>query len=158
MKLKPALLPAMFIALTSVCFAQKTDNPIPGEAKAEKMEKLESMKIAFFTEQLNLTPEEATKFWPVYNAYHDEMEKLRKEHREALLNAKDNFEKLSDKDIEKLVDNEVIFRQSELDVLKKYSVQFKQVLPIRKVARLYRAEEQWKKKILDMWREKRESH
>jgi hypothetical protein len=120
------------------------------------MEKLESMKIAFFTERLNLTPEEAKVFWPVYNAFQEDLEKLRKEHRESLMDAKDNMDKLTDKDFERLVDNELIFRQNELDVFKKYSSRFKQVLPIRKVAKLYRAEEDWKRKVLDMWRDRKE--
>jgi len=120
------------------------------------MEKLQSMKIAFFTERLDLKPEEAKAFWPVYNAFQDDIEKLRKAHRESLMDAKNNIDKLSDKDIEKLVDNEITFKQNELDVVKKYHGQFKAVLPPRKVAKLYRAEEDWKRKILDMWRERKE--
>ena len=146
---------ALLLLFTTPGIAQKSDTPSPS-GRPERMEKLESMKIAFFTERLNLTPDEAKAFWPVYNAFQAELEKLRNEHRETLLNARDNIDKLSDKEIEKLVDNELIFRQNELDVFKKYSSQFKKALPIRKVAKLYRAEEDWKRKILDMWREKKE--
>jgi hypothetical protein len=55
---------------------------------------------------------------------------------------------MSDPEIEKFVDSEVAFRQAELDVLKKYQVQFKKVLPIRKVAKLIRAEEDFKRELL----------
>lgn len=41
---------------------------------------IESLKIAFLTKQLDLTPEEAQKFWPVYNQYTMELKKMRKEH------------------------------------------------------------------------------
>jgi Spy/CpxP family protein refolding chaperone len=41
---------------------------------------IESLKIAFLTKQLDLTPDEAQKFWPVYNQYTIELKKMRKDH------------------------------------------------------------------------------
>jgi Spy/CpxP family protein refolding chaperone len=41
---------------------------------------IESLKIAFLTKQLDLTPDEAQKFWPVYNQYTMELKKMRKDH------------------------------------------------------------------------------
>lgn len=35
----------------------------------EKADHIKAQKIAFFTEKLSLTPEEAQRFWPVYNLY-----------------------------------------------------------------------------------------
>ncbi len=43
---------------------------------------VEALKVAFLTRQLELTPDEAKKFWPVHDAYQDEIEKLIKENRE----------------------------------------------------------------------------
>ena len=119
-------------------------------------QRVESMKIGFITNRLNLTPEEAKAFWPVYNKYSDELEALRKSHRENLMEARKNIDSLSDKEIEKLVDSELAFRQGELDIMKKYHPQFKQVLPVRKVAKLYRAEEEFKRKLLEMLQDKRQ--
>jgi hypothetical protein len=62
---------------------------------------------------------------------------------------------MPDKDVEKAVDTELGFRQNELDLLKKYHGQFKQVLPIKKVAKLYRAEEDFKRELLDRIKENR---
>ena len=118
-------------------------------------EKLESLKIGFLTERLKLTPDEAKIFWPVYNQFQEELERVRKQRRETFRNPEENFDNINDKDLEKMVDNEIIFRQSELDVMKKYHPQFKQVLPIRKVALLYKSEEDFKRKLLAMIREKK---
>jgi hypothetical protein len=60
-----------------------------------------------------------------------------------------NFDEMSDAEIEKAVDGEIAFRQAELDIQKKYHPQFKKVLPIRKVGRLYRAEEEFKRELLN---------
>lgn len=118
-------------------------------------DKVETFKVGFLTERLKLTSDEAKIFWPVYNTYQDELEVLRKSRRENLINAKMNFDEMSDKEIEKTVDNDLVFRQNELDLLKKYHPQFKQVLPIKKVAKLYKAEEDFKSKLLDMIQERR---
>ena len=34
-------------------------------------EKIRRAKIALITERLDLTPEQAEKFWPIYNAYEE---------------------------------------------------------------------------------------
>ena len=39
------------------------------KGREEQREKFRSMKIAYFTEELELTSEEAEKFWPLYNDY-----------------------------------------------------------------------------------------
>src|SRR5262245_19137393 len=137
---------AIFLSLTSQ--AQPPDRPVK--------ERVEAMKVGFLTERLNLTPEEAQAFWPVYNKYSDELEALRKTHRENLHNAKQEYDQMGDKDVEKLVDCEIAFRQNELDIMKKYHPQFKQILPVKKVAKLYRSEEEFKRKLLELIQEKKD--
>jgi hypothetical protein len=122
----------------------------------DKREDIESMKIAFLTRRLNLTPEEAKKFWPVYNQFSEELKSVRETRNKAGRDVKDNFQQMTDKEIEKVVDSEISYRQQELDILKKYNAQFKQTLPMRKVALLYRAEDDFKKELLERIKERRE--
>lgn len=144
------------ICYSTILFAQQ---PPPGEGPPRPArERVEAMKVGFLTQRLNLTAEEAKVFWPVYNKYQDELEVLRKSRRENLVNAKMNFDEMPEKDVEKAVDSELGFRQHELDLLKKYHVQFKQVLPIKKVAKLYRAEEDFKRELLDRIKENRQEN
>ena len=35
----------------------------------EKREQIKALKVAFITNELSLTSEEAAAFWPLYNAY-----------------------------------------------------------------------------------------
>lgn len=119
-------------------------------------ERMEAMKVGFLTDKLNLTSEEAKAFWPVYNQYSDELEQLRKNRRDKMIDNRRNINEMSDSEIEKAVDGEIIFRQSELEVLKKYHPQFKKILPIKKVGQLYRAEDDFKRKLLEMIKERRE--
>ena len=45
------------------------------ENKCEWKEKMMSERVAFLTMEMNLTPEEAQVFWPIYNQIHTEKDK-----------------------------------------------------------------------------------
>jgi hypothetical protein len=109
---------------------------------------IQTMKVAFITKKLNLTTSEAQSFWPVYNQYENELEKIRIEHKKTMREIKDDFSSLSDAEIEKFVDAQIAFRQKEIDVLKKHHPEFKKTLPVKKVALLYRAEEDFKRHLI----------
>lgn len=142
------------VILSNISIAQPPPPPLgppppPKDHKQiEKRENIEAQKVAFLTKKLDLSPEEAQKFWPVYNQYDNKLQELRKKRREDMKNAKENFESMTDKEIEQLVDNEIVFRQKELDIQKEYHAKFKSVLPIKKIAQLYRADEEFKRFLL----------
>ncbi|MFZ7144815.1 MAG: hypothetical protein ACO1G6_05685 [Bacteroidota bacterium] len=146
-----------FLLVNLILFGQAMAQPGGGRmGNRPGKEKVEAMKIGFITDYLDLSSEEAKEFWPVYNKYQDEIEVLRKGRRQNIMNDRADYETMSDAELEKIVDSEIIFHQNELDIQKKYHPQFKKVLPMRKVARLYRAEEEFKKKLLDMIRERKQ--
>ena len=142
MKPTKIILSIFFVIGGLVLFAQKGPN-----AEAHK-DKVETLKIAFFTNALELTSKEAQAFWPVYNNYQKELEDLRKERREKMMKAKKGFDEFSDKEIEELVDGHIVFKQRELDIQKAYHAEFKSILAISKVARLYKAEEDFRKMLI----------
>ena len=139
------------IAISSISFAQPRRMMKDGDRKEE----IEAMKVGFLTRRLNLSPEEAKTFWPVYNQFQNELDKIRETRRNEIKDAKKDIMEMNDKDVEKIVDNEIAFRQNELDIFKKYHSQFKQVLPIKKVAILYRTEEEFKRELLKKIQERR---
>jgi hypothetical protein len=114
----------------------------------DKREKIEALKVSYLTEKMNLTPEEAQKFWPVYNQYKADMKTLKKDKRALAADSKESFETMSDSEITALVDQKLVIDQKALDLKKKYHVEFKKVLPIKKVALLYKAEDQFKRELL----------
>ena len=109
----------------------------------QKKENRKARKIAFITSKLELTPVEAEKFWPVYNQAETEKKALKKEHKSA--HPKKKISEMSDAEVEKLIDSGLEFQQKELDLRKKYHANFKEVLPIKKVAKLLRLEHEFKK-------------
>lgn len=103
-------------------------------------------KVAFITNELQLTPTEAQTFWPVYNLYQAEIDAVRKNRAAELLTVKqDSISNLSNADIQKLIDNEFTLQQQELEIKKKYfDGEFEKVLTLQKVVKLYRAEQLFK--------------
>ena len=63
--MKRTLIYAIFIAMTALISATASAQPNIPEDNWKK--RMMSEKVAFFTVELDLTPEEAQKFWPVYN-------------------------------------------------------------------------------------------
>jgi len=101
-------------------------------------EKVESLRVAFITEQLQLTPEESQKFWPVYNQYRGELKSLHQAYR--LDVASEDDSQLADKKFE--------FEQKKLDLMKKYRPQIEQVVGARKFGLLISAEDKFKQELL----------
>jgi hypothetical protein len=117
---------------------------------AQRGENIESLHTAFITEKLNLSPEEAQKFWPVYNEYHTQEEALKKQRTEDrdMVKKAGGIDNMSDADIQKLIANETDIQTRELDLRKLYVTKFEQVIPPKKVAKLYIAEEEFKLYLL----------
>lgn len=143
----------MTIALMS-CMIAKAQ---PGPGGADKKEKIEAIKIGYLTKQLELSAEEAKLFWPVYNQYDAEMEVIRKGRLTELMNAKINFESMSDADVSKTIDNEFNSQQQELNIKKKYNEEFKKVLPVKKVAKFWVAEQKFKLYLLEQLKQQKEN-
>jgi len=145
MKTLQTLIIIAALAMVQLAMAQGTP---PAKYNQENREKIEAMKVSFITEKLSLTTDEAQKFWPVYNKYKAEMKDLRKAKKAAYGDAKPNFDTMNEKEIAAMMEQKFINDQKALDLKKKYHEEFKKVLPVKKVAQLYAAEEQFKRELL----------
>lgn len=119
----------------------------PEKGEKPNKEKIKAMQIGYITEKLSLTSEEAQQFWPIYNEFDDKMEGIRKDMR--TLNKEGvSIDEMSDAEVEKMVNSHTELRQKELDIQKEYHAKFKAVLPIKKVAKLYKADQDFKRDLL----------
>ena len=123
----------------------------PGRSREERQEKIEAYKIAFFTEKLQLTPEESKAFWPLYNQFESEREALRKRYDQ------DNvrIELMSDKEVAAYLEKSIEMEEQQVKLRKDYLGRFQEVLPIRKVALLQRIDREFKVELLREIRERR---
>ncbi len=111
------------------------------EPSEDDMKRIENMKIGYITKSLNLTTEEAQKFWPIYNEYNNTQKNIRKQLHQ--LRKLKPFEK-SESEVKKTLEKTLDLKQQLLDVEKKYLKKFLEVISAKKVGALYHAEREFK--------------
>lgn len=136
------------LGLILILLSLFTMKGISQDIDIEKLERFNAQKIAFFTQKLNLTSAEAEKFWPVYNEYQKKKNDILMEKRDSDRYLRQSFNTLTDKEIEEITDKYIEYASDEADLLTVYHEEFKKVLPIKKVIRLYQAENQFKEMLL----------
>ena len=115
--------------------------------KCNWQEKMMSEKIAFITMELQLTPEEAQVFWPVYNQINQknkEAQKAMNKAYRAMVKAMEEGS-VSDKELNALLDDYLAAKQAHKEAGKGDADQYRKVLPAKKVAKLYVAEENFRR-------------
>ena len=99
------------------CIAQSPDGNDGGG-------RVEAVKMAYMTEQLNLTPQEAQSFWPVYNSYTNEIRQARQQY----------------------ANDEVAYEKKVVQIKERYQGNFRKVLGsnTQRVNKVYTSERQFK--------------
>lgn len=128
---------------------QNNSQYVQRKQHGDQHKNIEAQRIAFITQELNLTPDEAKVFWPVYNEYDVKRHELRKSFKNAGDFKKQDIDKLSEKEINQILDNQIIEAQKFLDLRKEYHAKFKSVLPAVKVLKLYNAEREFQRMLMD---------
>lgn len=90
-----------------------------------KQEKIRALYVAYVTQQLTLTPEEAQKFWPVHTQFENDLRGVKKD--------------LSELDRQ----------QARLDIKKRYQANFNNIIGTGRCERFFRMDTEFKKKLVD---------
>lgn len=116
----------------------------------DRRERLETMKIGYITQQLDLTAEEAQKFWPVYNEYEAKMEEGR-EPRPAK-----SEEEMSESEARQWIESSLKHETEMVEMRKAYVAKLLEVIPAVKVVRLFEAERKFRREVIDHVRKRME--
>ena len=103
----------LFIVASTFSFAQQQP-PRPNNVMAN----VQGLKVAYFTKQLNITTEEAQKFWPMYFSCQDEIRAAKQANKE----------------------DQLAMEDAVLMVKKKYIVECKKVLGDQRGAKVFNVE------------------
>lgn len=113
----------------------------------KRREKIEAYKIAFITEKLALTPNEAQKFWPLYNEFQEKAKALR-EACDFVPFHKIDIDKLTEKEMEDIMEKHIQREIKMAELKKEYHEKYKKVLPVKKIILYYDAEHEFKTVLL----------
>lgn len=131
--------------------------PSDWAAKRERMrQEFEAKKIAFFTTELDLTPQEARDFWPLYNELWAKRQNTRKELSRTMYALLDEMrkEQPDKKKVKSLSEKYLEYMPDDMQLMIDYTEQFKKIMPVEKVALVYHVEEKFRNTLLRELREK----
>ncbi len=141
-----------------ICF---TCFSIGAFAQHGSREKIKAFKIAYITEKLELTSEEAQLFWPIYNAYEETIRKLRSQERKlikSIREASDTPTGLNDKEVEDTIDSFLEIEEQKSQSRKKLIINLKKTIPKKKILKLIKAEADFHKRMLARIKGRRKRH
>ena len=116
---KYLLIVTLLLGSFSMAFAQENQ---AGD-DLTKQEKIKSLYVAYVTQQLQLTPEEALKFWPVHTQFETDLKSIKQDQQE------------------------LIKEEARLNIKKKYQQNFTQILGSNRCDRFFRMNDEFKRKL-----------
>lgn len=116
-------------------------------------QKIESARIALITERLGLTPEQAEKFWPIYNEYNNHRRELVQELQKARRNV--DMKNLSEEQGQALMKLGMDIRERQLMLEKNYAQRLNQVITTQQMLSLRKAEEDFRRMIIQRLEERK---
>jgi|WetSurMetagenome_2_1015567.scaffolds.fasta_scaffold232413_2 hypothetical protein len=149
---KQALLGFLMIMSLQV-FSQSVGTNNNTNTQQSSKEKIQAQKVAFISQDLQLTPSVAEKFWPLYNEFNSKKDEYAKTKRELEKNARKNgIDQLTDKQAQELIDAELNFEQNVLDLKKEYVEKYKAVIGINKTVKFFQSEKKFNNYLLKQLR------
>jgi len=142
-KMKRIILVSILFIYTTIATAQSTN-------QTQRREKLEAMRNAYITSQMNLTPEESQKFWPIYNEFHKELDNLER----PLKTLGKTIDQMSEEEAKQLIYKELELENKRYTINKKYADKFLVIISAKKLIKLKQAERDFKKMMIEQLKSK----
>ncbi|MEO9484931.1 MAG: hypothetical protein ABJG47_15835 [Ekhidna sp.] len=112
----------------------------------EALKKIEAAKIALITERLELTPQQAEKFWPIYREFGKERQLIRKDFNQARRTFDPN--KATEEENKKMLEMANQVKERQLKLEREYSDRILKVITSRQLNNLRKAENDFKEMLL----------
>lgn len=113
----------------------------------EGQQQVRAAKITWITNRLNLTPDQAKDFWPLFNEYEDKRREVR--HRIRRLNGETNnlsaSEEVTRKNLKEIID----LRQQEVDLEREYQAKYLKVINVKQLSELYKADQRFTQMLIE---------
>ncbi|MGV3505356.1 MAG: Spy/CpxP family protein refolding chaperone [Adhaeribacter sp.] len=138
----------MLFWLSGTCVALQAQDKHQQD-REEHFKKIRNYKITYLTSKLDLSPEQAQKFWPVYNQYDAERNKM---HYKTRISRPEKLAAMSEQDLREKLLTRLEVQQNMLDLDKTYMDRFLKVISARQLAILYRAEDEFPRVLLEKLR------
>lgn len=136
MKIRAYLTPFFILMASFALNAQQA--PMTKELR----ERIEAQRVAFITQQLRLTPDEAARFWPVYNEYRDALKDMRDDFE------RPDLETITDEEAGVIIEKHLQQEQRKLELKRSLLTRLRTVISAKKVLMLQKAEMEFNREML----------
>ncbi|GGG59149.1 sensor of ECF-type sigma factor [Bizionia arctica] len=141
--MKKSILLLLFILLSLTGFSQ------------DKHEKIKALKIAYITEQLDLSKSEAEKFWPIYNKFDESKSALREEaHKDK---SDIDYTNLTEVEANAMLVEMKTFNNKRSQLYNNLITDLQKVISAKKIVLLKKAEDDFNKKMFEEYRKRQHS-
>ncbi|HRH39180.1 MAG TPA: hypothetical protein PK760_12595 [Flavobacteriales bacterium] len=147
-KLRSSFL-ALFCMGALASIGQDDDMPA---VSGDRLKEIKAQKVAYITSKINLTSEEAQRFWPIYNEFDESREKLRAELRD--LHKSNKGTELTEAQAKETLAKGLDVRTRELELERTYSDRFVKSIGAVKTVDLVKAEREFQREVLRRFRER----
>ena len=125
----------------------------PGQS-GKAREKIEAARIAMITKELDLTPEQAQKFWPVYNEFKAKRGELSRSFKQK--RREFDASKASEEERQQMLDLRLETQQNQLNLEKEYSQKLLDVISSKQIIQLRQAEDKFRKLLIERLQQNRD--
>jgi hypothetical protein len=145
---KKLIIPVITFLLCFNAFGQR-------DQEGKMQERIKAQKVAFITERLDLTSDEAQKFWPIYNAFEDMTNELRKTDLKELRLAM-NKKNLSEKEAQTIIDKFMTYEDKMHQAKKQLIKNLAKAIPPQKIIALKSAEDAFNRMLMERLKQRRD--
>ena len=132
----------ILFTLLSVLIVVSASYAQTGQMGREARERIEAQRIAFITKELSLTPDEATRFWPIYNEYKDALRAMRDEFE------RPDLENITDEEASAIIERHLQQEQKRLELKRNMMTRLRTAISPRKILQLQKAEMEFNRELL----------
>ena len=130
----------VLVAMLTVFIVPSMAQEKPADNMQLVREKIKTDKKLFIAENMNLTESEAKVFWPVYEDYQKELDKLVDKTVKLIDNYAANYQTMTEEAAKELINGYLTIEGERVTLMKSFLPKFRKVLPEKKVARYYQLE------------------
>lgn len=121
---------------------------LQAQDKNSHREKIKAMKVAFITQELNMSSQTAQEFWPVYNKYEQDKRALHKRENVDW----DNIGTISDSKAEEMLKEYLAVEREEYVIKRQLFSDLKKILSAKEIVMLHKLEADFNKKMIQEYR------
>lgn len=116
--------------------------------QAPNQQRIKTIKIAFLTERLSLSSDEAELFWPLYNEYEAEKQRLKNLEKREIHQALRDRQDFSESEARNLLERYLALEEEQEELDKAFIKEMSKTLSAAKTLKLFKAEADFKRQLL----------